>query len=139
MSKAFKKGQQVTFIQSWDNKGTVTYRQAVVHSCGTKQMILIDELTSEEMGRHFRPELGDVSKVTAFNWNATFPRMSEEEAIALCLDAGAKVVAAERESIAACRVRNVNAPATYHRALDRDEAALHEPRAVNYHAARTAP
>lgn len=132
MSKAFKKGQLVTYVASWDNKGTVTFRDAIVHSCGAKQMVLTDAATGKEMGRHFAPVLGSLDNVSAFNWGGTFPRMTEEEATAVCLKVGELVVKAEREHIAARRIQYASASAGYHAALDKGEAELHEPRAMRY-------
>jgi hypothetical protein len=131
MSKAFNKGDKVTHIASWDDKGTVTYRNALVHSCGMKQMILTDEATGEEIGRHFAPVLGSLEE-SVRRCGVTFPRMTEEEAIAACLKVGALWVEAERERIAACRAYYANERASYHAALDEDEAKLHEPRALRY-------
>ena len=128
MSKAFNKGDQVTLIGSWDNKGTVFYRDAVVHSCGKKQMVLTCAATGEELGRHYAPVCGDLAKVTSFNWIGVWPRLSREEAETLCLEAGALVVKAEREHLADRRERFADASPGYFAALDKAEAELHEPR-----------
>ena len=53
--KAFKKGDRVTLIRSWDGRGTAYYNQAIVHSCGLKRLILTDEETGKELGRDFPP------------------------------------------------------------------------------------
>lgn len=131
MSKAFNKGDQVTLIGSWDNKGTVFYRNAVVHSCGKKQMVLTCATTGEELGRHYRPERGALEKVTGFNWVGVWPRLSREEAEALCLEVGALVVKANREHLAERRIRFADAEPGYFAALDKSEAELHEPRALD--------
>lgn len=106
MAKAFKKGQLVTHITDWDRKGTVCFVQAVVYSCGNKQMVLVHEGTGKEMGRHFRPVLGSLETTMEGNMcrmaGGTFPRMSAEEV----QEAGLKVAAAiqqyEREHFARC-------------------------------------
>jgi hypothetical protein len=125
MSKAFTKGQKVTLIGSWDNKGSVYFSQAVVHSCGKKQMILTDETTGEEIGRHFRPAVGSLDTVTSFNWEGTFDRLSDDDAAALCLSAGAAVIVAVKAEIA--NVRRHSGDANYRW---EEIEALHEPRAL---------
>lgn len=54
-TKAFTKGQRVTLINSWNGKDIYSVTPAIVHSCGTKQMVLTHAETGEELGRHFRP------------------------------------------------------------------------------------
>ena len=54
--KYYKKGQLVTVIKSWDDKGTMYIRDAVVHSCGLKRLILTDANTGEEFGDWYNPE-----------------------------------------------------------------------------------
>lgn len=130
MSKAFNKGDLVTLIGSWDNKGTVSYRDAIVHSCGKKQMVLTCATTGEELGRHYAPARGSLDKVTGFNWLGVWPRQSREEAEALCLEAGALVIKAVREHLAERRVRYAD-DKKFLAALDREEAQLHEPRALD--------
>lgn len=133
MAKAFTKGQKVTYIASWDNRGTVYFRHAIVHSCGTKQMVLTDEATGAEMGRHFAPIRGaELSDVTGFNWSATFPRMAHEEARAFCLAVGAKIVERQRAHFAERRERFANAGQGYFDSIAKDESLLHEPRAESY-------
>jgi len=75
--KAFTKGQAVTYIVNFDENGLFVFRQAVVYSCGKKQMVLTDATTGEEIGRHFRPELGGKN-------GGTFPGMTDGQAIARC-------------------------------------------------------
>lgn len=129
MTKAFKKGDEVTYIGDWDHKGTVYYRHAVVYSCGKKQMVLTDAVTGEEMGRHFRPVVGEIT--------GTFPRMTDEQAIAKCLEVGARIVAEERtrmeRAIALCGYGEDH---EYTKAVRKDIAALHEPIATSYADAR---
>lgn len=122
MAKAFKKGDEVTYVSDWDRKGTAYYRQAIVYSCGTKQMVLTDAETGEEMGRHFRPVVGDLV--------GTFPRMTEAEAIEKCLAAGAAIVAKEAARYNHCLT--LGQSEGYNNAVRKDLAKLHEPRAVSY-------
>lgn len=129
MSKTFTKGEQVTLISSWDNKGTVTFRDAVVYSCGKKQMVLTDAVSGEEIGRHFVPERGSLDTVSAFNWQGVWPRLDRAQAEALCLEAGAKIVAAVREGLQQRRERWPD-DAGYLAALAKTETELHEPCAM---------
>lgn len=130
MDKAFTKGERVTLIQSWDNKGTAAYRHAVVYSCGKARMVLTSEATGEEIGRNFTPARGNMESVAAFNWYGVFTRMTDEDAAALCLDVGARVVEAARAQYRACVARN-NSP-EYRAAMDKNEAELHEPRVLRH-------
>jgi hypothetical protein len=129
MGKAFTKGQEVTILASWDNKGTVYYRDAIVHSCGQKQMVLTSAHTGEELGRHFRPVLGDIEQARAF-WLGVFPRMTEEQAVASCLRAAGLVLKTERTFLAE-RKAKYSHNTGYIRCIEKDEAALHEPAALN--------
>lgn len=122
MAKAFKKGDAVTYLASWDNKGTVAYRHAVVHSCGSKQMILTDAVSGQEIGRHFAPVKGDADKVGYAQWSGTFARMTDEEAEALCFAVVSKMPAA----LAVENERRKAFPA-----LRPIEVEFHEPRALN--------
>lgn len=106
MAKAFKKAQEVTYISDWDRKGTVTFRHAVVYSCGMKQMVLTDAVTGEEMGRHFNPAVGNFETIKTphgiYMAGGTFPRMTDDEAV----EAGLKIADAiqqyEREHFDRC-------------------------------------
>lgn len=100
MSKAFTKGDAVTLLRSWDNKGTVTYTDAIVYSCGAKRMVITCAATGRELGRQFAPVRGSLDNVGSFNWQGVFPRMTEEQAVEACLEAGAKVVEAVRRNYA---------------------------------------
>ena len=77
--KVFTKGQAVTYIVNFDDKGLFVFRQAVVYSCGKKQMVLTDAATGEEMGRHYRPEVGG-------EHGGTFQALDQAAAIAKCED-----------------------------------------------------
>lgn len=128
MKKAFTKGQPVTYISDWDRKGTVSFRHAIVYSCGAKQMVLTDAETGEEMGRNFRPAVG--------THVGTFPRMSDDEARAACLAAAEVILAYERASFARCLSQGHGE--NYDAAIRKNIAALHEPRAVRHSEARAA-
>jgi len=125
-AKAFTKGQLVTLIGSWDEQGTAYYRDAVVYSCGAKQMVLTDEATGEEIGRHFKPAVGD------FDNGGTFPRMTQEEAEAACLVVGTNVVVRQRAHYASRRVQFGGSCRFYDAGLNESEAKLHEPRAIRH-------
>ena len=79
--KNFVKGQEVTYISSWDGKGTFRFTHGIVYSAGQKQMILTDAVSGEEMGRNYRPYIGMVV--------GTFPRMTDAEATEACIKAAA--------------------------------------------------
>jgi hypothetical protein len=126
--KAFSKGDKATQIGSWDNKGTVFYRDVIVYSCGRKQMVLTDAITGEEIGRHFAPVIGSLDSI---NWCVTFPRMTEQQAVETCLIAGARIVELERVRMQDCIQRNSN-DARYVASMQHDVDALHEPRAIRH-------
>jgi hypothetical protein len=132
MTTVFNKGDKVTYITSWDNKGTVVYRDAIVHSCDKKQMILIDPETLEEMGRLFKPAVGFDLRNTR---EGTYPRMTEAEAITECLRLGALIVQEQTHRFNSCITANeANTP--YINAIKRELSELHEPRAMSYKVAR---
>jgi len=125
----FTKGDKATLLGSLDNKGTVFHRDVIVHSCGRKQMVLTDATTGEELGRHFAPVVGTLAVVTSFNWQATFHRMTEQEATEAALRLGAMIVAYEAGRLNQCIERSPG-DARYVAAIRRDLAELHEPRAL---------
>ena len=122
MTKAFKKNDLVTYIADWDRKGTVYYRNAIVHSCGKVQMVLVDAETGACMGRHFRPVEGDER-------GGTFARLTEEDAIALGLHIAERLLVKEREHFKRCLEKWGDEPG-YAAAIRKDEAELHEPRVI---------
>lgn len=93
MSKEFTKNELATYIASWNNKGTVAFRQVRVHSCGVKQMCLHDAVTDAMLGRHFEPvvSLAEVP-ANSFNWSGTFKKMTDADAEALALELGAQII-----------------------------------------------
>lgn len=136
MTKAFTKGQEVTYISNYDRKGTFCYQQAIVYSCGKKRMVLTDAATGKEMGRNYVPELGSLeagvittaSGAKQFRMvGGTFPRMTDEQAEAACLEVAASWLANEREYLEGLkRTAWAHAPEV----MDKAIAELHEPRAV---------
>lgn len=125
MTKAFTKGDEVTYINDWDRKGTTFFRHAIVYSCGKKQMVLTDAETGEEMGRHFRPERAEVGGA------GTFARMTDAEATAAALALADRVIASEIAHFERC-LQNDTAGEGYKNAIRRDLDRLHEPRAASY-------
>ena len=75
-TKDFTKGDRVTLIRDWNDKGAVYFNQAIVFSCGAKRMILTDEETGEELGRNYSP------KLAANGALGTRPRVEGAELIA---------------------------------------------------------
>lgn len=144
MAKAFKKGDIVTLIADWDRKGTVTFRHAVVYSCGKKRMVLTCAKTGEEIGRNFRPEKGSVTnQITELvpgnggmkylkPAGGVFDGMTDEAAEALGLTIAAELLAHERQHYAE-RLQRWGSDASYAASIQKDIDALHEPRALDYH------
>lgn len=134
MAKAFTKGQEVTYIADWNRKGTVTFRHAVVYSCGAKQMVLTDAETGEEMGRHFSPKVGSLETVIENGCyrmaGGTFPRMTDEQAVEAGLKVAAAIQAYEREHFARCLAGGHGE--SYNAAIQKSIAALHDLRAISY-------
>lgn len=52
---SFRKGDLVTMLSDWDSKGSVSVRDLVVHSCGRKQMVLVDGTGAKFQGAFFDP------------------------------------------------------------------------------------
>jgi len=123
---AFKKNELVTYIADWDRKGTVTFRHAVVYSCGKRQMVLTDAETGVEMGRNFAPVVGELT--------GTFPRMTDEEARSACLVAGAAITEKEAADINLRIERSTSE--SYSEAMRKGLVELHEPRAMSWVEAR---
>ena len=129
--KAFSKGEAVTLVQNWDSKGTISIRHAVVYSCGTKQMILTDAVTGDEIGRHFKPfratatDFGDIRVLVA-----TFPKMSAEDAERVGFILAEKFLGEQRAFYARC-IASHGASAGYVQAIEREIALLHEPRVID--------
>ena len=119
----FTKGQPVTFLQNWDDKGTVRIVELTVCSCGKKQMVLVDGSGTKFQGHHFLPVEAQ------YGHSRVVARLSHEDAVAAAMVLGAEIVAAERSryehalTIPGCGDG-------YYNAMRRDIAALHEPRAV---------
>jgi len=141
MAKGFKKGDEVTFINTWDDKGTFSYTHAVVHSCGKKQMVLTG-LDGKELGRHFHPAfhmpgmmrpcysaIPYTDKRDIVYWNGTVNRLSDEGAEKLCIAVGEAFVAARRVECQNLIEKHRDSVA-YCRAMELTIKELHEGRAI---------
>lgn len=125
MTKAFNKGDEVTYINDWDRKGTAYFRHAIVYSCGKKQMILTDAETGEEIGRRFTPARAEIGRA------GTFARMSDAEATAAALALAENILIAQTAHFERC-LQNRAAGEGYRNSIRHDLADLHEPRAASY-------
>jgi hypothetical protein len=114
----FTKGDRVTVFGDWDRKGTVNFTQAIVYSCGGKQMVLTSAQSGHELGRHYHP-----AKVQPY----IVPEMTEAEAHDYALTLAAALLAERRAHLNRCLERNSHL-AGYVRAIREDIDALHEPR-----------
>jgi hypothetical protein len=124
MTKAFNKGDAVTYISDWDRKGSTYYRHAIVYSCGRKQAVLTDAETGEEIGRHFRPECAALGNA------GIFTRLTDAEATAAALALAANIIADETEHYERCL--QIDASEGYKNAIRKALAALHAPDAAPY-------
>lgn len=128
---AFKKGDLVTHFCDYDRKGTVSYRQCIVHSCGKKQMVLTDLKTGKEMGRHFRPEIGGFHFDDYLVYSGTMPVMSEEDSVAFALSIASQIVAAEKSRLERALARSGDNH-YFKQNMLREIDLLHEPRVIEY-------
>jgi hypothetical protein len=122
MAKAFKKGDRVTVISSWDSKGTVSVRHATVHSCGVKVLRLTCDITGDEFGHDRSPV------VAAPGECGVHPFIDEAS-----LEAAATVVAIayiekQKAHFDDCIARNRDGNHHYLRHMAEEKAAIHEPR-----------
>jgi hypothetical protein len=129
MTKAFNKGDEVTFIGDWDRCGSTYFRHAVVYSCGKKQMVLTDAATGVEMGRYYRPERAELGA------GGTFPRMTDAEAHAAALALAENILIKERAHFEHCLT--IDASEGYKNSIRKALARLHAPDTASY-AERTA-
>lgn len=74
----FTKGQSVKSIAAWDNIATFVVRDAIIVSCGKKQMALADAHTGAPLGRNFKPQVEQYG-----SWVVVDCTMEEAKAIAL--------------------------------------------------------
>ena len=126
MTKAFNKGDEVTYINDWDRKGTTYFRHAIVYSCGKKRMVLTDAETGEEIGRHFTPARAEIGG------SGAFACMTDAEATAAALALAENILISETAHLERCLQFNDTAGEGYKNAIRKSIAALHEPRAANY-------
>lgn len=133
-NKAFAKGAEVTIFGGYDSKGTIHYTHAVVYSCGAKQMVLTDATTGNELGRHFTPACATEEDATTRSYRegyeATFPRLSDEEATRIGLRMAERSIVNETEHYENCLRRHADLSA-YCDSIRRDMATIHEPRVIN--------
>jgi hypothetical protein len=126
-TQTFAKGQQVTFLGDWDQKGTVVVRDMVVHSCGRKQMTL-HYADGTFAGRNYLPtvrqDYGGANVCAQVH-----PRMTEAEAEARGLEMAAEILAYERARYERIMAIPGNTPG-YLAAMRRGLGELHEPRVV---------
>jgi hypothetical protein len=107
-TKTFKKGQPVTFLQTWSwTTGEVKIVELIVYSCGKKQMVLVDEKGEKFQGTHFAPQVeqGRPGRV--------LPRLSKAEAEAAALEWSAQLIKAEIEHINRCLIHYATAGEGY--------------------------
>lgn len=136
MSKEFKKDQVVVTFSSYDGLGTWKYSRAVVKSCGAKKMTLLDEATGVMMGSNFKPnsdrtyEVTFEGKTTVKSYTYfTLADMSDEEAVAVCLEA-ARIYLLEKNATYDECIKNNASSTHYCKSIEDDRADLHEPRAI---------
>jgi hypothetical protein len=131
MATAFSKGQLVTVIGTWDQKGTAFYRHAIVYSCGYKRMILTDATTGEETGSWRNPKVGDVKDAAGNggHWHGVFPRMSDAEAEALCIEAATLMLVAYNAHYEH-RIQQYASDPKFVQVMLKHKAELHEPRFI---------
>lgn len=118
----FKKNDTVAVIHSWDDKGTVSIRRAIVQAWGDKVIRLMD-LETREMFKYATAAAmvnRTGHKIVANDSNATL------EAIALKV--GAEMIEYQKAHYARCLAGNHGEG--YNNAIRRDIAQLHEPRFI---------
>lgn len=79
----YTKGQAVTVIRDWDNKGTYTYQFCTVVAAGKKNLILADAKTGEALGANFR----------AYSDRTVIDGHCKDTAIAACLKGANELLA----------------------------------------------
>lgn len=130
-TRAFVKGQPVTYFGSYDDKGTIRVIDLVVYSCGAKQMVLAHPNGDKFAGANFLPQVVQSLEPTpSHHTPEVWPRMTAEAAEAHALEMGARFVEGQREHFRNCRERYATAGPGYLKSIAIDEAALHEPRVV---------
>lgn len=141
MANTFRKGQLVTVFFNFDRNGSVKVVNLVVHSCGKKQMILVDEAGVKFQGHNFYPtEIqypvnGMNADLFASAAHVVKPRMTDDEATSFALTLGAQFAQTERETLERTIARytareGVNLDRGYLNAMNRKIAEIHEPRVV---------
>lgn len=123
---AFKKGQTVYKIGSWDNKGSFYYEKLIVGSCGAKQMHL---LKMDGKTLQHRVYVSMIGNMDAFNCFDVFVAVEGFDPVAKALEMAAAFLPKERAFIQS-RIDGGGSPG-YIAAMQTKIAALHEPRAID--------
>ena len=129
----FKKGEAVTVFIDTDQLGTVAYRQARVHSCGMKRLLLISDKTGEMFGTDMKPELGSVDTPQSgyyISW-VVFRRLEGEALQSTALQI-ATFNRAAHQKYWEDRITRY-AASTYIPAAKEHLAAMHEPQVIEYY------
>jgi len=114
----FKKGEKVSYISDWDRKGTVVTREAIVYSCGKKQMILTCAISGKEIGRNFKPQVAEAGET------GTYKLLEGDALQAAAMLVAEKVLEKERAHFARCLA--IGAGANYDDGIRKQLAQLHD-------------
>jgi len=136
MAKAFKKGDRVTAISSWDNRGTVAFIQCVVRSCGAKQLLLTIEATGKPCDIGLWRSL--VPAVATGDDMGVHHRLEGEALHSTLRAASLRFLNEERTRLnsAIKRTADHGLPSNFSHAMKNTLSRLHEPRSFDYVANR---
>jgi hypothetical protein len=137
MTSTFRKGDRVTLLMDWDREGTVRVADLTVHSCGRKQMVLVDDAGVQFERRFFQPTMLQPGGSCAEGGVAVvqvYPQLDPAVAETLACGLGAAVVTEQRAHFEA-RIAEATAQQFaywqgYVASMQRSLAALHAPRMV---------
>lgn len=115
----FRRGDEVTFFQDWDRKGTVTVFSLRVHAAGKVRMVLVDEDGVKFAGVAFYP------RVEQAGGKVFHRRLTDEATDALGLEVGAAIVTQEKDAMLAALARDGESSRAY---IEAQIGKLHEPR-----------
>lgn len=130
MAKAkFTKGQEVYLIESWDNKGTFSYRKLIVGACGKVRMHLLrmDGTTLAE--RIYVQDLGDM--IGCFSPQDVFHAVDGFDPVVKALEMAAAYIEVRKAEFASRIARDASQTVYFQKLI----AELHEPRALDRDAA----
>lgn len=115
----FTKGDTVCWVADWDRKGTVRIVEAIVYSCGKKQMVLTSAATGKELGRNYSPtpEQNCFSVITLEN--------DRTKVEALALEIAEKIIAYQNAHYERCLAGDHEEG--YTRMIRKSHAELHAP------------